>query len=50
MDKHINFAQKLVDDKYKNIYGLKLTLTLHKSTKVPRSSEVYEKLSANHSL
>jgi len=29
-DKHVNFAQKLVSNKYKDIYGLKLILTLHK--------------------
>lgn len=34
-DKHINFAQKLVGYKFKNIYGLQLTLTLHKATRVP---------------
>ena len=34
-DKHINFTQKLMNNKYKNVYGLKLTLTLHKSTKFP---------------
>jgi len=34
-DKHINFAQKLVGNKHKNIYGLQLTLTLHKATRIP---------------
>ena len=35
MDKHMNFVQKLVGDKFKDVYGLKSTLTLHKPTKVP---------------
>lgn len=34
-DKHINFAQKLVGSKHKDVYGLKLTLTLHKATRIP---------------
>ena len=34
-DKHINFVQKLVGYKFKNIHGLQLTLILHKATKVP---------------
>lgn len=33
MDKQINFAQKLVGYKVKNIHGLKLTLTLHRETR-----------------
>ena len=34
-DKHINFAQKLVGYKFKNICCLQLTLTLYKATRVP---------------
>ena len=34
-DKHINFAQNLVGSKYKSVYGLHLTLTLHKAKRVP---------------
>ena len=34
-DKHINFAQKLVGSKHKDVYGLQLTLTLHKASKIP---------------
>ena len=34
-DKHVNFIQKLVGNKYKDVYGLKSTLTVHKSSKVP---------------
>ena len=33
-DKQINFVQKLVGSKFKNIYGLQSTMTLHKTTKV----------------
>ena len=35
MDKHYNFVQKLVGNKFKDSYGLKSTLILHKSTRVP---------------
>jgi len=31
----MNFVQKLVSNKFKDVYGLKSTLTLHKSTRVP---------------
>ena len=34
-DKHINFAQNLVGSKCKSVYGLHLTLTLHKAKRVP---------------
>lgn len=34
-DKHINFAQKLVGNKHKDVYDLQLTLTLHKATRIP---------------
>ena len=36
-DKHINFVQKVVGSNFKDVYGLKSTLTLHKSTRVPMS-------------
>ena len=31
----MNFVQKMVGSKFKDVYGLKSTLTLHKSTRVP---------------
>ena len=37
MDKHMNFVQKMVGSKFKDVYGLKSTLTLHKSTRIPMS-------------
>ena len=44
-DKHINFVQKLVGSKFKNIYGLQSTLTLHKTTRVPvKCAKVFYKL------
>jgi len=33
----MNFAQRLVGKKFKDVYGLKSTLTLHKSTRIPMS-------------
>ena len=37
-DKHINFAQRVLQRKFKIIYGLQSTLTLSKSRKVPARS------------
>ena len=34
MDKHMNFVQEMVGSKFKDVYGLKSTLTPHKSTRV----------------
>ena len=34
-NKHINFAQNLAGSKHKSVYGLHLTLTLHKAKRVP---------------
>ena len=34
-DKHINFSQKLVCNKHKDVYGLQLMLTLHKAARIP---------------
>ena len=34
-DKHMNLAQNLVSSKYKNVYGLESTLTLHKAKRIP---------------
>ena len=31
----MNFAQRLVSNKYKNVHGLQSTLTLHKAKKIP---------------
>ena len=47
-DKYINLAQKLVGSKHKDVYGLQLTLTLHKSFQ--DSSETIEKFSTNYAL